>query len=75
MDDGEKKMMRNAEKELLMVDTSEIARQVKDRLQSSGISQKVSFVFLFKCYKNYLWFRLTRSSNHFRIEYFAVCSF
>uniref|UniRef100_A0A1I7V8V1 Homeobox protein cut-like n=1 Tax=Loa loa TaxID=7209 RepID=A0A1I7V8V1_LOALO len=40
MDDGDKKMMRNVKKKLLMADTSEIARQVKDRLHSSGISQK-----------------------------------
>ncbi|KAL4003042.1 CUT domain family protein [Acanthocheilonema viteae] len=40
LDDGEKKVMRNLKKELLMADTSEIARQVKDRLHSSGISQK-----------------------------------
>ncbi|VDK73165.1 unnamed protein product [Litomosoides sigmodontis] len=40
MDDGVKKVMRNAKKELLMTDTNEIARQVKDRLHSSGISQK-----------------------------------
>uniref|UniRef100_A0A8L7TEC4 Homeobox protein cut-like n=3 Tax=Brugia TaxID=6278 RepID=A0A8L7TEC4_BRUMA len=40
MDDGDKKMVRRVKKELSMVDTSEIARQVKDRLHSSGISQK-----------------------------------
>ncbi|VDP18353.1 unnamed protein product, partial [Onchocerca flexuosa] len=40
MDDDDKKMMRNMKKELLMADTSEIARQVKDRLHSNGISQK-----------------------------------
>lgn len=45
MDDDGKKMMRNMKKELLMADTSEIARQVKDRLHSSGISQKVRFYF------------------------------
>uniref|UniRef100_A0A1I8E9E5 Homeobox protein cut-like n=1 Tax=Wuchereria bancrofti TaxID=6293 RepID=A0A1I8E9E5_WUCBA len=40
MDDGDKKVVRSLKKELLMADTSEIARQVKDRLHSSGISQK-----------------------------------
>lgn len=43
MDDGGKKVIRNVKKELLVADTSEIARQVKDRLHSSGISQKVRF--------------------------------
>ncbi|CAG9535177.1 unnamed protein product [Cercopithifilaria johnstoni] len=38
--DGDKKVMRNMKEDLLMADTSEIARQVKNRLHSSGISQK-----------------------------------
>lgn len=50
MDDGDKKMVRRVKKELSMVDTSEIARQVKDRLHSSGISQKVCF-YSYKYYK------------------------
>uniref|UniRef100_A0A158Q7Q3 Homeobox protein cut-like n=1 Tax=Elaeophora elaphi TaxID=1147741 RepID=A0A158Q7Q3_9BILA len=40
MDDDSKKVMRDVKKELLMADTSDIARQVKDRLHSNGISQK-----------------------------------
>ncbi|KAM3723418.1 Homeobox protein [Dirofilaria immitis] len=40
IDNNDKKMLRNVKKEPLMADTSEIARLVKDRLHSNGISQK-----------------------------------
>uniref|UniRef100_A0A915PFB5 Homeobox protein cut-like n=1 Tax=Setaria digitata TaxID=48799 RepID=A0A915PFB5_9BILA len=40
VDSDDKKIVRNVKKELFLADTAEIARQVKDRLHSNGISQK-----------------------------------